>query len=76
MSARSGFLVFNTGCIECGVSSNVVGIYDTQKEADEVCEKCSDELSWRESGQNRYEVFDLSAPMAEEYAKVLNKEPK
>jgi hypothetical protein len=40
---KSGpWLVFNIGCIECGVSSNVVGIYDTQDEAERVrgiCEK-------------------------------------
>lgn len=66
-----GFLVFNIGCIECGVSSNVVGVYDTKEEADSVCEKCADSIHWREGGQNGFEVFDLSAEQAEEYKEAL-----
>ena len=65
------FLVFNVGCIECGVSSNVVGMYDTQEEADKVAAACDKALGWREGGQNSFEVFDLAAPQAQEYADVL-----
>jgi hypothetical protein len=65
------YLVFNIGCIECGVSSNVVGVYATKEEADAVAEKCNAKLSWREHGQNTFEVFDLSAPMAQEYANAI-----
>ena len=67
------WLVFNIGCIECGVSSNVVGVYTTEEEAMRVANACdnSGELSWREGGQNSYEVFDLSAPQAREYADAL-----
>lgn len=67
------WLVFNIGCIECGVSSNVVGIYATKEDAEQVARTCekSRKLSWREGGQNSYEVFDLSAPQAQEYADAL-----
>jgi hypothetical protein len=27
------YIVFDVGCIECGASSNPVGIYDTEEEA-------------------------------------------
>ena len=65
------FLVFNVGCIECGVSSNVVGLYDTIEEADKVAVKLNKKLSWREGGQNSFEVYDLEEPMADEYKEVL-----
>jgi hypothetical protein len=65
------YLVFNIGCIECGVSSNVVGLYATQEEADAVAAKCDSKLGWREGGQNHFEVFDLSASQAEEYMEAL-----
>lgn len=66
-----GFLVMNIGCIECGVSSNIVGFYVTKEEADAVAEKCQDSLSWREHGQNSFEVFDCSAQQANEYKEAL-----
>jgi hypothetical protein len=65
------YMVFNIGCIECGVSSNVVGLYDTKDEADKVVAICEDKLHWRESGQNAFEVFDLTQPQAQEYVEVL-----
>jgi hypothetical protein len=65
-------MVFNVGCIECGVSSNVVGLYNTQEEADKVAKTCEDKLHWRESGQNSFEVFDLTADQAQEYVEALN----
>lgn len=65
------FLVMNIGCIECGVSSGVVGVFATQGEADKAAEKCQEQLHWREGGQNSFEVFDLKAPQASEYAEAL-----
>jgi len=65
------YLVFNIGCIECGVSSNVVGVYETKDEALVVAKKCDENLGWREHGQNAFAVFDLLAPQAEEYRDVL-----
>jgi hypothetical protein len=67
------WMVFNVGCIECGVSSNVVGLYATEEEAKQIAGACEDELHWRESGQNEFVVFDLRAPQAQEYTDVIAK---
>ena len=67
------WMVFNVGCIECGVSSNVVGFYSTEEEANQVAETCEDHLHWRQGGQNAFEVFDLRAPQAQEYTDVIDK---
>lgn len=66
------WLVFNVGCIECGVSSNVVGVYATEEEANKIAAICNEKLDWREHGQNSFEVFDLSAPQAPEYTAAIN----
>jgi len=65
------WMVFNVGCIECGVSSNVVGFYATKEQADQVAKTCEDRLHWRQGGQNAFEVFDLRAPQAQEYTDVI-----
>ena len=44
------WMVFNIGCIECGVSSDVVGIFADEDEAKAVAGICQDELSWRVGG--------------------------
>lgn len=67
------WLVFNIGCIECGVTSNVVGIYHDEQEAWRVRDICAHTLSWREGGQNSFGVYDLSTPMHDEYSEVINK---
>src|SRR5690606_19016465 len=64
------WLVFNVGCIECGVSSDVVGIYATKEEAESVADECDKRLSWREGGQNSFEVFDLATEIADEYKEI------
>ena len=69
--SENRWLVFNIGCIECGVSSNVVGVYATKYEAQQAAEILDKELSWRDGGQNSFEVFDLWAEQANEYRNVL-----
>jgi len=56
------YLVMNIGCIECGVSSNIVGLFADKARADAVAEACDDKHSWRQHGQNSYEVFELPEP--------------
>lgn len=68
---RNKWMVFNVGCIECGVPSDVVGLYATEVEANEVADLLSESLSWRHGGQNIFEVFNLAAPQAAEYAEAL-----
>jgi len=53
------WLVINIGCIECGVSSNVVGLFETEQEAAEIAKKLDGKYDWREGGQNSFEVFPL-----------------
>ena len=53
------YVVVNIGCIECGVSSNIVGYYDDENKATQIAEICSKLFSWREGGQNSFEVFKL-----------------
>lgn len=67
------WMVFNVGCIECGVSSDVVGFYSTEEEAKQIAQACEDELHWREGGQNSFEVFNLVTPQAQEYKDVIAK---
>lgn len=67
------WLVFNVGCIECGVSSNVVAVYPTEQEANAVAEKLNEVHSWREGGQNSYEVFELNKAyeVTDEYKEIF-----
>lgn len=55
------WIVVNIGCIECGVSTDIVGVFTEKEAADAVAEKCDDKYSWRENGQNRFEVFPMPA---------------
>jgi hypothetical protein len=66
------YLVMNIGCIECGVSSKIVGLFSDKVRADKVAEACDEKHSWREGGQNHYEVFPLPDPevVDEEYEGV------
>lgn len=66
------YLVFNVGCIECGVPSDVVGIYSSEIEAYRIAGLCGKELYWRHGGQNTFEVFDLSKGQSDEYRDVIN----
>jgi hypothetical protein len=67
------WLVVNIGCIECGVSSNVVGLFDNEGEADRIAGLLNTKHNWREGGQNSYEVFPLPllGNITEEYLDVL-----
>lgn len=56
------YLVMNIGCIECGVSSKIVGVFADKAKADEVAAACDKTHSWREGGQNAFEVYELPAP--------------
>ena len=68
------WLVFNIGCIECGVSSGVVGTYETEQEANAVSGNCRTLFHWREGGQNEFEVFDLLAE-SNEYSEAQEPKP-
>ena len=63
------YMVFNIGCIECGVSSKIVGLFADKLKAEEVRKMCEDKHHWRDNGQNAFEVFELPQPehIDEEY---------
>lgn len=56
------YIVVNIGCLECGVSSNIVGVFADKKRADDIATACSENYNWREGGQNVFEVFELPEP--------------
>jgi hypothetical protein len=66
------YLLMNIGCIECGVSSQIVGIFCEKKQAEDLAEILSDKGYWREMGQNAYEVFEMEdGPwVKEEYLQI------
>ena len=52
------WLVFDVGCIECGESSDVVGLFDSEDAANAVADRLNETMSFT-SGQHSYEVFRL-----------------
>lgn len=56
------FLAFDIGCIECGESSRVIGVYFTEAEAQAACTAAEDEQSKDWSGQHSMEVFEVEVP--------------
>ena len=73
MTPTGRWLLFNIGCIECGVSSGIVGRYATKEMADADASVLEQHHGWRDGGQNAYEVFDLQAAPPAEYLEVLQK---
>lgn len=60
------WLVMNIGCIECGVSSAIVGVFADKEKAEAIAAECDKKYDWREGGQNTFKVFEL--PKAEQIA--------
>jgi len=53
------WIVVNIGCIECGVSSNIVGVFTDEARAQAHADRLGDTHSWRQDGQNSFEVFPM-----------------
>ena len=53
------YVIINIGCLECGVSSDIVGVFTDREEAEKVSNELSDIHSWREGGQNAFQVFEI-----------------
>lgn len=51
------YIVVNIGCLECGVSTQVLGPYTSREEAESVADS---QVDWREGGQSHSEVFELT----------------
>ena len=67
------FLVVNIGCIECGVSSKVVGLFADEVTALEIAQKLDERMERRQDGHNSFEVFPLpkAGVVEEEYRDAL-----
>lgn len=50
------YIVIEIGCLECGVSTQIAGVFDTEKEANDKAQRLGD---WREGGQSSPEVFEI-----------------
>lgn len=50
------YILINVGCIECGVSTEVVGVYNTEREA---AKAQSEQTDWRGGGQSSAEIFKI-----------------
>ena len=53
------YVVVNIGCLECGVSSNIVGCYDNKERAENIAERCKGLFSERQGGHSVFKVFEL-----------------
>ena len=59
MKANKKYMVIQIGCIECGVSSYPIGIYDTLEEAIKVRE--SHPSTWESEGGDGYvEIWEVN----------------
>jgi hypothetical protein len=68
------YVLFNIGCIECGVSSAIVGLFSDKIKAEQLATSLNDTHNWRDGGQNYYEVFELpviDAAIPDEYANPI-----
>jgi hypothetical protein len=64
------WIVVNVGCIECGVSSNIVGVFTEEDRAKATAAQLDRTHYWRGGGQNAFEVFPMPEldVVAPEYA--------
>lgn len=64
------WILVNIGCIECGVSTNIVGVFTDKAVAEAHRERLYETHDWREGGQNAFEIFPMPEPnvVAAEYA--------
>lgn len=71
------WIVVNIGCIECGVSSDIVGVFTEEKYALNLATILKEKADWRNGGENHYIVFPMPEDniIKEEYMEYLeNKE--
>lgn len=68
--ASDGWILVNIGCIECGVSTAIVGVFDNRAVAEDLRDNLSRSHSFREGGQNSFEIFPMPArnEVADEYS--------
>jgi len=53
------YIVVDIGCLECGVSSDIVGVFDDKEKANKIVTEFNKIFGWREGGQHEFEVFRM-----------------
>ena len=53
------WILVNIGCIECGVSSEIVGVFTDKERAEAIAREFDETYGWREGGQNSFQVFPM-----------------
>lgn len=66
------YLLFDVGCIECGESSDVVGVFTAREVAEAHAEKLNKDHGFT-GGQHSYEIFELpkNNVMNKDYQQML-----
>ena len=55
------WLAFDIGCIECGEDSAVIGVYDTEDEAQTAAAAAAELQAANWTGQHQFVVCDLAS---------------
>ena len=63
------YVAVDIGCLECGEGSNVLGIFTTEKKADEVCENHAVRQGLKWHGQHSFKTFCVKQIDIVEYVK-------
>ena len=59
------FVAVDIGCLECGESSSVLGIYGTEEKARQICEEAKVAQAKNWNGQHAFLVFEANMPATE-----------
>ena len=51
------WIVVDIGCIECGASSGIVGMFDNEVAANAIAYQLHSEADFKDGGQHKYDVF-------------------
>ena len=55
---RKQYILVDIGCIECGSSSNIVGVFSNKEFAEKLAYNLEEILDFHDGGQHSFEVFE------------------
>lgn len=70
------YVAVDIGCIECGETSAVLGIFESEVDANEACDEHSKRQEEHWGGQHYFEVFGvprISKVIRQEYGGMFNR---
>lgn len=53
------YVVVDIGCIECGESTNILGIFENEAKAGEILKDHEERQKEKWSGQHAFEIFEI-----------------